>query len=144
VISKIDGVKDISKLQSWIFQLTRNAIADYFRTKNKQNTQDEFVDVAEPDEINAMNEATGWIDYYVESLPAPYREALVMYEMKGVSQKDIAGQLGISYVNARSRVQRGRQMIKKNLTDCCTFHVDKYGNIIEYNRKTKDCSHCNN
>jgi len=89
-----------------------------------------------------MNEATGWISYYVEDLPDIYREALVMYEMKGFSQKEIAEKLGISYVNVRTRIQRGRQMLKKNLTDCCVFNVDTYGNIIDYSPRPRDCSNC--
>ncbi len=142
ILSKIDTLKDSSKLQSWIYQMTRNAIADYFRKKNNLSALEDQEEKTDEEEQNAMKEATGWIGFYVNSLPENYREALVMYEIKGLSQKEIADQLGISYVNARSRIQRGRQLLKKNLTDCCVFNVDAYGNIIEYNPKPRDCNRC--
>jgi RNA polymerase sigma-70 factor (ECF subfamily) len=142
ILLKIDTLKDSSKLQAWIYQMTRNAIADYFR---KKNNPDEIISQEEKsdEEVqNAMQEATGWIGYYVDALPEIYRDAVVMYEMQGYSQKEIAEKLGISYVNARSRIQRGRQQLKKNLTDCCEFNVDVYGNIIEYSPRPRDCSRC--
>jgi len=142
VLSKIDTLKDSSKLQAWVYQMTRNAIADYFRKKNKQNGANSYTEESEENEANAMNEAAGWIGYYVDEMPEIYRESLVMYEMKGFSQKEIAEKLGLSYVNVRSRIQRGRQLLKKNLTDCCVFNVDTYGNIIEYNPRPKGCDNC--
>ena len=142
ILTKIDTLKDTSKLQSWIYQMTRNAIADYFRKKTNPEETDIQEEINDEEEQNAMHEAAGWIGYYIEALPENYRDALVLYEMKGYSQKEIAERMGISYVNARSRIQRGRQLLKKNLTDCCVFNVDAYGNIIEYNPRPKGCENC--
>lgn len=113
ILSNIEKLKDSSKLQSWIFQITRNAIVDYIRKKKFQELEAEISDIEEETDKTAMNEATGWIGFYVDSLPENYRDAVVLYEIKGKSQKEIAEQLGISYVNARSRIQRGRQLLKK-------------------------------
>lgn len=145
ILLKIDTLKDQSKLKSWIYQLTRNAIYDHFR--GSRSVADVENLNLEPDDDNlpqAMQEATGWIGFYVHALPETYREALILYELEGKSQKEIAEKLNISYVNARSRVQRGRQILKKNLTDCCVFNVDSYGNIIDYNKKPVSCKNCDN
>jgi len=142
ILSKIGTLKDSSKLQAWVYQMTRNAIIDSIRKKKFQEMEDEVKDIEVATDENAMNEATGWIGKYVDALPENYREAVILYEIKGLSQKEIADQLGISYVNARSRIQRGRHLLKKNLTDCCTFNVDVYGNIIDYHSRPKDCSNC--
>lgn len=142
ILSKIGTLKDNSKLQAWVYQMTRNAIIDFIRKKKFQEMEDEIKDIEDETNENAMNEATGWIGKYVDALPETYREAVILYELKGKSQKEIADQLGISYTNARSRIQRGRLLLKKNLTDCCTFNVDVYGNIIDYHSRPKDCSKC--
>ena len=139
---KIGQLKDQEKLQSWMFQLTRNVIIDYFRKQSRQ-TDPEWEDEDETGrESNRMEEAENWIGSYILNLPENYREAVVLYELEGKSIADIANQLQISYTNARARVQRGRQTLKKNLLDCCTFHVDAYGNIIDYKRRPKEES-CN-
>ena len=69
-------------MQSWIYQMTRNAIADYFRKKNNLSALEDQEEKTDEEERNAMKEATGWIGFYVNSLPENYREALVMYENK--------------------------------------------------------------
>ena len=79
-----------------------------------------------------MKTAEGWIGLYVNGLPDNYRDAIILSELKGLSIAEIADKMNISYTNARARIHRGRQALKKNLTDCCTFHVDVYGNIIDY------------
>lgn len=122
--------------------MTRNAIVDYFRKRKNAGTEPVLAAIEDETDQNAMKEATGWIGYYVNALPENYREALTLYEMKGLSQKEVADQLGISYVNARSRIQRGRQHLKRDLTDCCIFNVDVYGNIIEYESRPRNCSSC--
>jgi RNA polymerase sigma-70 factor (ECF subfamily) len=142
ILSKIGTLKNSSKLKSWVFQMTRNAIIDYIRKKKYQEMEAEIRDIEDESDQTAMNAATGWIGYYVDALPENYREAVTLYEIKGLSQKEVAEQLGISYVNARSRIQRGRQLLKKNLTDCCTFNVDVYGNIIDYHSKPRNCPNC--
>ena len=67
-----------------------------------------------------------------------YNEALYFTEIKGFSQKELAEKLNISYSGAKSRVQRGRILLKNLLTECCTFHVDAYGTIIDYEKNQEN------
>jgi RNA polymerase sigma-70 factor (ECF subfamily) len=90
-----------------------------------------------------MEEVSSWISPFIMGLPKKYRDALILSEINGMSQKDLAVHLGISYAGARSRVQRGRRLLKEELTQCCIFHTDKYGNIMDVNRKSDDCDNCN-
>ncbi len=144
ILSKIDTLKDEEKLQSWLYQITRNVIADYYRGKEKENKLSKNIPFQETEEgnPNAMKEAESWIGLYVNDLPETYREAVILSELKGQSIGQVAEELGISYTNARARISRGRQMLKKNLTDCCTFHVDAYGNVIEYKKNPPHCKNC--
>jgi RNA polymerase sigma-70 factor (ECF subfamily) len=65
-------------------------------------------------------------------LPERYRQALILTEFEGHSQREMAEQLGLSYSGAKSRVQRGRVMLKQQLVDCCHFEFDRRGSIIDY------------
>ena len=136
ILTRINTLRDASKLQSWLFQVTRNAISDYYRDKKKADTVPAGVlELEFENEDNMMKEAESWIGCLVKGLPDIYREAVELSELEGIPQKDIARKLNISYTNARSRVQRGRNMMKDKLTECCLFNVDVYGNILDYNGK---------
>ena len=59
-----------------------------------------------------------------------YKESLILSDLEGLSQKELAAKLNISYTGAKSRVQRARQMLKASILKCCNYKFDKFGNII--------------
>lgn len=144
ILDKIGSLKDSEKLKSWMFQIARNTIIDHFRQKNLEDKQlPDFVLWEDESENNSsMKNAESWIGLYIDGLPENYKEAVVLSELNGLSISEVAEKLNISYTNARARVHRGRQALKKSLTDCCTFHVDVYGNILDYHRNTNTCKKC--
>lgn len=77
-------------------------------------------------------EAAADLKKILASLPEKYREAIELAELRNMSQKQLSKHLGISYTGAKSRVQRGREMIKSMMTSCCAIESDRYGNIIDY------------
>jgi RNA polymerase sigma-70 factor (ECF subfamily) len=50
-------------------------------------------------------------------LPPDYRTALVMHDVEGLSNPDIAGALGISLPAVKSRVHRSRLFLRQRLAD---------------------------
>ena len=138
--ARIGTLKDSSRIESWIFQITRNLIVDHYRSKRPHEEIDEEV---LPDEGEHAPTATERlapaIRELVDQLPEPYREALVLTEFEGMSQKDLAERLGISLSGAKSRVQRGRAMVKDSLMRCCHFEFDRYGTVIDYHEKSCCC-----
>ncbi len=143
ILTKINTLKDNSKLRSWLYQVTRNAISDYYRDKKKADSvsADGF-DLEFCNEDNMMKEVESWVGCLIKGLPDIYREAVELSEIEGIPQKDIAKKLNISYPNARSRVQRGRNLLKNRLTECCLFNVDVYGNILDYKGKNNTHGLC--
>ena len=53
----------------------------------------------------------------IDGLPADYRTALVMHDVEGLSNPDIAETLGISLPAVKSRVHRSRLYVRKKLAD---------------------------
>jgi RNA polymerase sigma-70 factor, ECF subfamily len=79
----------------------------------------------------------------IEALPAIYRDALIMTDLEGLSQKALAEKLGISISGAKSRVQRAREKLKEEILNCCQYEFDKYGNIISCcNNKIEKTGNC--
>lgn len=138
VHSKIGTLKDDESVTSWIFQITRNAITDYYRKQQKSNREiskvEQIEDLHHTDETQEFSRC---VSPMINALPDKYKEALTLSEIEGLPQNELAELLGISYSGAKSRVQRGREKLKDLLLQCCTITTDKYGNIIEYDQK--DC-----
>ena len=68
----------------------------------------------------------------IERMPDHYRQALMLSDIQGLRQRDLARREGLSLSGAKSRVQRGREMLKGMLLNCCRFEFDKNGNPIDY------------
>ena len=129
--SKIDTLKDDAKIQSWIYQITRNSIVDYYRRLKKERKilpyQFDYEDNS-PNEF--MIETLQDMTKMIEDLPQLYCEALCLTELGGMSQKAYAEKAGISYSGAKARVQRAKKMLKDTLMRCCHYQFDKYGTVV--------------
>jgi RNA polymerase sigma-70 factor, ECF subfamily len=128
--TSISGLRDETRIQSWIFQITRNVITDHFRrqTKNREFPVETALENESPDEV--MLEAVEDMIRMMDNLPAEYCQALCLTEIEGLSQKEYADRAGISYTAAKSRVQRARKMLRDMLMKCCHYQFDKYGTVI--------------
>lgn len=129
----ISDLKDEEKRGSWIFQIARNSIVDHYRkTRSGEELPEQLSVVDEYAEIDYDQEVIACFQSVLPCLPDKYREALELTEYRGMSQKELSEHLGISYSGAKSRVQRGREMMKELLTGCCHIESDAYGNIVDF------------
>jgi RNA polymerase sigma-70 factor (ECF subfamily) len=156
------SIADEQRLLPWLFQITRNAIADYYRAPVRRREiggvasdgaldlpdGDRAVSAVAPsegssairpagplsvsDDESAMRELAGCVRPLVELLPATYREALTLVEFDGVPQVEVASRLGISVSGMKSRVQRGRVMLRDNLLACCDVSRSATGGVIDF------------
>ncbi|MEL7119427.1 MAG: sigma-70 family RNA polymerase sigma factor, partial [Bacteroidota bacterium] len=107
------------KLMSWAFKITRNIVFDYYRKNKNAELHHEVVSGSAETDDSLHNLLAEWIPQAIQLLPEPYREAIFLTEIKGLSQKELAEHLGISYSGAKSRVQRGKQKLKAIILECC-------------------------
>jgi RNA polymerase sigma-70 factor, ECF subfamily len=131
----IDAVKDQEKLRSWIYQIARNAIIDHYRTKHVADEYTDDLPEAEGDDAESPEmtvRLAASLHEMIGEIPEPYRRALILTELEGASQKTLAEKEGITLSGAKSRVQRGRRMLKDVLQDCCHFEFDRRGRLIDY------------
>ena len=143
----IQKLKDPQKIYPWVFRTTRNAIADHYRhgTLDVSVLDDDSAAFAfEPDDSAVEEEVLRWLEPMLSELPSKYRDAVLLADIKGMSQKDVSEKLDISLSGAKSRVQRGREKLKEILLDCCRFEFARSGKIVEYRRQKKECVGCSN
>lgn len=146
ISSKLDSLTDGSKLKSWIFTITRNAIIDYYRKNSANNKTDLTEKMAEETMTEEDVDITKGLDKclkgFIYELPDEYREIIIDSELKGIRQKDLAGKYNMAYPSVRSRVQRGRSRLKEMLLTCCSIKADSRGNIIEKSSKNGCSTAC--
>ena len=113
-------VKDNRKLTAWLYQVARNAVVDYYRKRGKTVELPEEVPSA-PKGKNNWELISRCVRPFIEKLPKIYREVLLLSEIKGMSQQQVAKKLGISLASAKARILRGKQKLKKQFDDCSIF-----------------------
>ena len=140
--ARIDSLHDEEKLQSWMYSIARNTIADYYREHKATIELPEGLELPEEAvvEDDAVKDLIPSVRAMVNSLPDEYREALILTEYEGLTQRELAERLGLSFSGAKSRVQRAREKLKVMLLDCCHFEFDRLGKVIDYQPRCGCCS----
>jgi RNA polymerase sigma-70 factor (ECF subfamily) len=132
---KIHMFKGESAFGSWIYRITANAAYQKLRTRRQKSAEIAIDDVLpsldgdgrhfEPmddwsnrvDEQALQGELRGVLQKAIDGLPADYRTALVLHDVEGLSNPDIAEALNISLPAVKSRVHRSRLFVRKQLAD---------------------------
>ncbi|MFP4566931.1 MAG: sigma factor-like helix-turn-helix DNA-binding protein [Spirochaetaceae bacterium] len=69
---------------------------------------------------------------FVGYLPEPCRSTLRMSEIDGLPYREIAEQTGVPVGAVKTRVHRGRRLLKREPTDCRRFFFDARGRVVDY------------
>ena len=143
---KLDSLKDPRRIVSWLFQITRHTIIDHYRAPERRREVPAGLaadlDSAHPaltplppqfkDSDQLREELAGCLSPMIERLPSQYREAVTLVELEGLTQNAAAKQLGLSVSGMKSRVQRGRQQLKRMLDECCLIQLDQRRSVMDY------------
>ncbi len=135
----ITSIAKEEKITSWVYQITRNTIIDYYRKKKLDTTHLDFeiLNTSETEEEEVR--FTACLRPFIDQLPEDYKKVLLSTSFGKVSQKEFAENEKLSYSTVKSRVQRGKEKLKKLFVDCCALEADKYGNIIGSKNDNCDC-----
>lgn len=136
--TNLHTVKTSGRIAAWLYRVAANAIADHYRS---QKRWDELPgELAAPEsERDYVAELATCLQPLIADLPEHYRSALMLSEIEGRPQKEVAKRLGISLSGAKSRVQRGREKLRQRLLECCDIETDRSG-IVGYERRDKSCN----
>ncbi|HSF06847.1 MAG TPA: sigma-70 family RNA polymerase sigma factor [Methylomirabilota bacterium] len=128
---KVHTFKGESAFGSWVYRITANAAYMKLRARRAKANEIALDDVLpaidgghfEPmddwsprvDEQALQGELRRVLEEAIDQLPADYRTALVLHDIEGLSNPDIAEALGISLPAVKSRVHRSRLFVRKQL-----------------------------
>src|SRR5216117_1903812 len=132
---KIGMFKGESAFGSWVYRITANTAYQKLRARKAKAHEVALEDVLpaldgngqhfEPmddwsnrvDEQALQGELRRVLTTAVDALPHDYRTALVLHDIEGLSNPDIAETLGISLPAVKSRVHRSRLFVRQRLSE---------------------------
>ena len=129
-------LREEERFGPWVYRIARSAIADHRRAMARHRVvdpqgRDEIATDAEGDDPTVERELASSVATFIAVLPSAYREALTLTELEGLTQNEAAARLGLSLSGMKSRVQRGRAMLRASLEDCCHIALDVRGRVVE-------------
>ncbi len=133
-------LRDDQRLGAWMFQVARSAIADHARKSARTPLADHDAPESTDESFDedSVAELARCVGLLAHRLPEPYREALVLTELRGLAQREAADIAGISLSGMKSRVQRGRAKLREMLQACCVVAVDSRGSVSGCEARSRD------
>ncbi|MGB3561903.1 MAG: RNA polymerase sigma factor [Thermoanaerobaculia bacterium] len=138
---KLPTLEDPSKVSSWLYRIATNLSYDRFRKASRRDdmisldgTSAELGDPlpTEPaddsprlDKVVEQREMSGCVQDYLEELPDDYRAVILLHDLEGLTNPEIAAMLGCSLATAKIRLHRARKKLKQALDNACKFTHDE-------------------
>ncbi|MCF6128738.1 sigma-70 family RNA polymerase sigma factor [Flavobacterium sp. AS60] len=127
-------------IKSWVFTIAHNTLMNFL---NKKSIPFPIEDIADDFSLDEeIHSAKSCLLPMIKNLPEKYREPLLLSEIKGKKQSEVAKLLGITLSGAKSRIQRGRKLLQQGFMDCCQYKLNKEGYLVGEHQEKADCKLC--
>ena len=137
----LDKFRGESQLSTWIYQIATNTALDRFRASSRSGYDknlcvEEFAETEEEKNVWTgekeasteqkviRQEMNGCIREIINTLPEADRTVIVLSELEGLKDNEIAQILGLSLQATKIRIHRARGRLKSELSKACVFYRD--------------------
>lgn len=117
-------LKDFNKFKAWLLSITRNVIRDSFKKHNHDvvskatpidNLEEIEAQTPDPSHNLISKEQQAIVFHALQAIPESYRQPLVLFYRQEQSVSQVAEQLDLSEDAVRTRLSRGRKMLKEQV-----------------------------
>lgn len=133
VISKIATLENENYFSTWLYRVTANAAYGYLRKEKKHRDLVPVEDVEAgsgvlqdladlPDDILLSDESRDIVRQAIDRLPETLRTIVIMKDVEGLQNEEIAEAMKLSLPAVKSRLHRGRLMLRDKLSR----HLKRY------------------
>jgi RNA polymerase sigma-70 factor, ECF subfamily len=150
VVRKIEGFRGESAFGSWLYRIVANAAYQKLRTRQSRRRDVSWDEVMPPfdergchavpmadwsprvDDPSVQTELRMALTAAIDELPVAYRTVLVLRDVRGLSNAEIAEITGVSIPVVKTRVHRARLFLRKQLGEVMT--------TLDAATDTRDCA----
>lgn len=150
VSQNLEGFRGESQLSTWLYRIATNTALDriksrQFSRRDKETVLEERSNVEDKnlwtgqkkrpvDHELIKKEMSDCVKEFVHMLPADYRSVILLSELEGFKNREIADILHISLDAVKIRLHRARARLKELLDQGCDFYHDEQS-ILACDRK---------
>lgn len=141
---KLDSVRDPDALVSWLYRIATHLSYDRFRQSSRRpktepldpggsvtpRSDAEHTDEPRLDRVVEQKEMSACVREYMESLSDDYRQVILLHDLEGLSNPEIAGMLGATVDTVKIRLHRARGRLHAALSAGCDFSHDEEGVLV--------------
>ena len=142
-LAQLDSLRDPKAGLAWLYRIATNTALDRFRRKAPSTVpfddivtgQVEAAAAQERPGISFIEEAlersemSECIQSYLHGLPDDYRVAILLHDVHGLTNPQVAVVVGCSLPTA-NRVHRAHERLRDRLRGACEFHFDDRGVLV--------------
>jgi len=137
--------KGQSKLSTWVYRIATNTAIDRLRSSahsqaSGRTSLEDSAAVANntptitqadtsTDQKVIRKEMSECVREYVDRLPPDHRTVLILKELEGFKNREIADILQITLENVKVRLHRAKARLKQELDDGCEFYQNEEGTL---------------
>jgi len=142
---KLESLQDPGALSVWLYRIATNVCYDRFRQASyrqagrsldsaaddeQSEAQQEHADSPRLDLVIEREEMSACVQEYIEQLPDDYRMVILLHDLHGMINPEIADVLGCSLETVKIRLHRARTKLKAALSAGCDFSCDERGVFV--------------
>ena len=116
---KLPSLRDVTRFKHWLYCIARNAAYDYGRKEKKpyELSWDQLVEERMPVKVSGPEERVAQAELLFQalaSLPLKLRDCLLLHDIGGFSQSEIAEMMDIGVMSVRTYVSTARKRVREH------------------------------
>jgi RNA polymerase sigma-70 factor (ECF subfamily) len=141
----LDRFEGRSKLSTWVYRIATNTAKDRFRSpsfklsleytpletiKAFESAKVWTIEAENPtDQEFIRKEMSQCVREYIDKLSPDHRTVIILKELEGFKNREIADILQVSLDTVKTRLHRARAALKKELDHACNFYHNEQGTL---------------
>ena len=143
---KLATLDDPTRLVPWLYRIATNISHDRFREASyrhrpesldaeiggaSERLADTTADSAPRlDKVMEQDEMSACVQDYMAGLSDSYRAVVLLHDVEGLTNPEIAQMLGVSLATVKIRLHRARARLRDALDRACSFSTDERGVLV--------------